>query len=121
MVPSPKSHAYEAIVPSESLDADASNEHASKVHEGVKAATGVALIALAERLSNVNSTGAFVVVELSVVCSPTEPAAWMPACESVRVTANAAGSDRAAFQILTLIVVGFAPVTSTRNRYVVAA
>jgi hypothetical protein len=38
--PSPKSQAYEAIVPSASLDADASNEHARFVQSEAKAAVG---------------------------------------------------------------------------------
>src|SRR5262245_26415140 len=114
-MPSPKSHRYDAIVPSGSLLADASNVHTLFEHDDVNDAVGAVSITVVLKLSKLKVTGALVLLPPRLPLTPELPETWSSGCVSVTVRFQLAGSAVPAIQALPCSVVGFAPVTRKRS------
>src|SRR5437868_4139479 len=90
--PSPKSQLYEAMLPSVSLEADASKVHAFLLHCEVKLATGGVLITTASKLSNDHVIGVFDAPAPRLTRAPTKPVVCSSGCVSEAVTCHVDGS-----------------------------
>ena len=114
-MPSPKSNAYEIIVPSVSDDPHPCTEHVNVSQDPARTAVGDSLGMSTWKSSNWAATGALVAVEPRYCIRPTPPAVCSDAVESVALSNHAPGSAVPAGHTFTRVVVGWVPVVWNRT------
>ncbi|MBW4043229.1 MAG: hypothetical protein HIU86_14110 [Acidobacteria bacterium] len=123
VAPSPKSHTYFAMVPSESFEPLPSTATFRPATLEVNAAVGAAFVGVvaapgvvATRSSTFHTIGPLETPPPVYVRSPMVPALCSDEAVSVVVTCQLVGSVEATGHTFALSVVGLVPVASTRNR-----